>query len=87
PFIVAALLMVTICHSIASLSFPQVEYVLATLRVVLFGALTFSLVDRTVTRSSLTPEQAALLQSIPLDIRTVIDMLGVEPDVTRYACC
>ncbi|TFK79941.1 hypothetical protein K466DRAFT_504743, partial [Polyporus arcularius HHB13444] len=87
PFILAGLLMATIFHSIASLSFPQAAYLLATLRVVLFGALTVNVVGRTATRSSLTPAQAALIQDIPLDIRTVMDRLGIEPDVKEYACC
>lgn len=79
--------MVTIFHSLASLSFPQVEYLLATLRVVLFGAFTVGFVGHTVTRGNLTLEQAAMLRDIPLDIRSVMNQLGVVPEVTEYACC
>ena len=69
-------------HSIASANRLDCEYWLATIRVVLFGAFAFSNVSR-----NLTAAQNQVLDSIPLDVRTAIASLGVEPDIIRYASC
>ncbi|KAI1785655.1 hypothetical protein LXA43DRAFT_855457, partial [Ganoderma leucocontextum] len=88
PFILAGLLMATVLHSLASVSMPQATYMLATLRAVLFGAFTLSYaIPTTSTSSQLNALHKDLLKRIPLDIRTVIDILQLDPDITQYACC
>ncbi|KAI1783120.1 hypothetical protein LXA43DRAFT_904206, partial [Ganoderma leucocontextum] len=88
PFILAALLMATILHSLASVSFPQTTYLLSTLRAVLFGALTVScVVDPSTTTPQLSFEHQQLLNHIPLDIRSVMKLLHLEPDLLTYASC
>ncbi|KAI1785300.1 hypothetical protein LXA43DRAFT_900068, partial [Ganoderma leucocontextum] len=84
-FLLAGLLMATVLHSLASVSFPRVDYLLATLRVVLFGGFTANSVRSLPT--SVTSMQRSLIDSIPLDIRKVMKDLHLEPDITPYASC
>ena len=65
-FILAALFLVTILHSLSAVARPQIQLVLATLKVMLFGALTWT--SNSLVNAILTESQAALLGSIPLDV-------------------
>ena len=60
---------------------------LATLHAFLFGALTFSYASSSETSPQLNVLQKELIKGIPLDIRTVIDTLRLDPDIVAYACC
>ncbi|KAL7279763.1 hypothetical protein ACG7TL_006170 [Trametes sanguinea] len=90
PFLLAALLMVAILHTLSAVAFPAAQYLLATLKVVIFGAFTMSNAARSRSSSAeagLTPEQQSILQSMPLDLRTVLEGLEAIPDIVSYACC
>ncbi|KAJ8457610.1 hypothetical protein ONZ51_g11431 [Trametes cubensis] len=84
PFVLAALIMTCMLHAVHSVNHLDSHYVLATLRVLLFGAFMFCNKAR---QSSITPSQQAILQSMPVDVRTVLKRLGIDPDFVRYACC
>ncbi|TBU36326.1 hypothetical protein BD309DRAFT_838011, partial [Dichomitus squalens] len=81
-FLLAGLLMVTILHTLSDVARPDAAFALSTLKVVIFGAFTFSTAG-----NALSPPQHALLNKAPSDIRTVLTRLGVEPNITRYASC
>ncbi|KAI0644328.1 hypothetical protein C8Q79DRAFT_874096, partial [Trametes meyenii] len=68
PFIVAALLMTMVLHSLAATARLPVRYVLAVLQVVLHGAFSFS--NHLWRRpAGLHPDQVTILSSIPRDLR------------------
>ncbi|TFK89654.1 hypothetical protein K466DRAFT_468811, partial [Polyporus arcularius HHB13444] len=83
PFILALMIMASVLHAIAATSRPYTGYILVTAQVLLHGAFMFC---NTTTRR-LTPDQAAIIDSIPDDIRGVLKTLGLEPDIEHYACC
>ncbi|KAI9069151.1 hypothetical protein FKP32DRAFT_1536368, partial [Trametes sanguinea] len=87
PFLMAGLVMVTVLHTLAGVSFPAVQYILATLKVVLFGAFTMNTTMSGSRAQLLSAEQLAALRAMPLDLRTVLDHLDLTPDITTYACC
>ncbi|KAI9057623.1 hypothetical protein FKP32DRAFT_1583402, partial [Trametes sanguinea] len=88
PFLLAALLMVAILHTLSAVAFPAAQYILATLKVVVFGAFTMrSVGSSSGLAPSLTSEQQSILQSMPRDLRTVLDALELIPDIVSYACC
>ncbi|KAI9069599.1 hypothetical protein FKP32DRAFT_1541804, partial [Trametes sanguinea] len=88
PFLLAGLLMVTVLHTLSAVAFPAAQYVLATLKVVVFGAFTIRNLASSSTRPpTLTADQQSLLQSMPLDLRTVLEALELVPDIDSYACC
>ena len=76
--------MTTMLHAIASVSRPYANFILATIRVVLFGALVFC---NSSTRPTLTDAQRDLLRTVPKDVRTALKTLNVTPEYVRYACC
>lgn len=89
----AALFVVTAMHTFAAVSREQCELLLNLIRVVLYGALTWEQ-TRTlfwplgfVRSPQPTADQLSLIRSVPIDVRTVISRLGVEPAYTLYACC
>nr|VWO97371.1 SPI-1 type III secretion system export apparatus protein SpaS (Secretory protein (Associated with virulence)) (Virulence-associated secretory protein) [Ganoderma boninense] len=84
-YLLAGLLMATILHTLASVSFPRADYLLATLRVLLFGAFTANHAHPIPT--SVTATQRSLVDAIPLDIRTAMKDLYLEPEITTYATC
>ncbi|RDX51278.1 hypothetical protein OH76DRAFT_1347075, partial [Lentinus brumalis] len=84
-FIVAALVTVTILHSVAAVSRPYGHFILATLRVVLFGA--FAYQTNPIARYVLTAAQALLLKAIPIDVRAAMRLLRVQADIVQYATC
>ncbi|KAH9846513.1 hypothetical protein C2E23DRAFT_743882, partial [Lenzites betulinus] len=84
PFVVAALIMTTILHAVHSVNRADSNYVLSTIRVLLFGAFMFCNKGR---RASLTAVQQGVLNTIPKDVRTALKRLNVSPDIIRYACC
>lgn len=81
-FILAALLMVTLLHTVSSVAFVQADFMLSTLRILLFGTLTWS-TGATVLASN----QQDLLDKIPRDARTAISKLKLNVDITEYAVC
>lgn len=85
PFILAALCLVSILHTMAGVARPQVQLVLATLQVVLFGAFTWE--SSPAVRNILSETQSAVLHRIPLDIRTALSSLCLEPNIIIYAAC
>ncbi|OJT15521.1 hypothetical protein TRAPUB_7214 [Trametes pubescens] len=89
PFLLAALLMVSILHTLAGVSFPVAQFVLASMKVLLFGAFSLNTVAGTTrtSRPELTAAHKAIVDAIPYDLRTVLKNLQVEPDIVSYACC
>ncbi|KAI0653767.1 hypothetical protein C8Q70DRAFT_876659, partial [Cubamyces menziesii] len=84
PFVLAGFIMTCMLHAIHAVNHLDSHYILATLRVVLFGAFMFCNQSR---RSSLSPAQQAVMQSIPTDVRTALKKLGINPEIVHYACC
>ncbi|RPD53703.1 hypothetical protein L227DRAFT_467796, partial [Lentinus tigrinus ALCF2SS1-6] len=85
-FILAALIMTTVLHSLIATSRPHTQYVLITLQAVLSGA--FAWCNTQLQHSPrLTAGQSDLLNKLPDDVREAIKSLGLEPDFVRYACC
>ncbi|CDO75322.1 hypothetical protein BN946_scf184517.g5 [Trametes cinnabarina] len=88
PFLMAGLVMVTVLHTFAGVSFPAAQYVLATVKVLLLGAFTLEMFDLPGSPTPLlSPAQQAALRGVPLDLRTVLDLLQVNPNIVSYACC
>ncbi|KAI9062806.1 hypothetical protein FKP32DRAFT_1554566, partial [Trametes sanguinea] len=82
PFLIAALFMVCALHSLAHVARPYANLVLATIKVVILGA------TMACGGSSRLPElQQRLLKRVPSDVRSAIDLLGLEPELTVYAAC
>ena len=81
-FILAALLMVTLLHTLSAVAFVQAEFILNTLRIVIFGVFTWS-----TGSSMLKREEQALLDQVPMDIRTVFARLALNPDIVEFAAC
>ncbi|KAI0324603.1 hypothetical protein GY45DRAFT_1262517, partial [Cubamyces sp. BRFM 1775] len=86
PFILAALLMTIILHSLAAAARLPSRFVLATLQAVLYGAFLFSNVSLGHPRE-LLPAQSEVLSSLPRDLKTALSALDLVPDIIRYACC
>ncbi|RDX40504.1 hypothetical protein OH76DRAFT_1307036, partial [Lentinus brumalis] len=86
PYVVAALVMTTVLHSVAAVSRMYGQYILATLEAVLFGAFVWCNTQGGG-RPELTPAQARVLETLPADVRTAMSWLGLEPDIVRHACC
>ncbi|KAI0655865.1 hypothetical protein C8Q70DRAFT_922769, partial [Cubamyces menziesii] len=84
PFILAALIMTTILHTVHAVTRADSNYLLATIRAVLFGVFMFCNKGR---RSSLSSAQEAILQSVPKDVRTALKRLNIDPEIVRHACC
>ena len=86
PFVLAALIMTVVLHALAGTARERVQYVLATIEVLLYGSFAFS---RSSGDTSLQTDadHALVLKHIPRDIRSAISTLGLEPDVVVYACC
>lgn len=84
PFVLAALLMTVVLHSLAAAARLPVEFVLSVLEAVLYGAFVFSNVARP---NTLTTAQAEVLGTIPRTMDTVMDTLKLKPNIIRYACC
>ncbi|KAI0325704.1 hypothetical protein GY45DRAFT_1217033, partial [Cubamyces sp. BRFM 1775] len=82
PFLIAALFMVCALHSLAHVARPYANLVLATIKIVILGT-----IMACGGSSRLSELQRSLLQRIPSDVRSAIDMLGLEPDLTVYAAC
>ncbi|PIL35041.1 hypothetical protein GSI_02828 [Ganoderma sinense ZZ0214-1] len=81
-FLLAGLLMVTVLHTLSDVARPEAAYALCALKAVIFGLFVWS-----NTTNMLFPSQQALVDDTPVDIRTVLARLGVEPQITRYAAC
>ncbi|KAJ3554676.1 hypothetical protein NM688_g2988 [Phlebia brevispora] len=84
PFLLVALLLAIVLHALATISRLQISYVLATIKVIIYGAFAY---NSTPSANSLTPAQLNLLNAIPIDIRTALKNLDIEPEYTLYACC
>ena len=87
PFVVAALIMTTLLHAVASVSRPYSNFVLATIRVLLHGAFAYCNRVSSQSSSTLTAHQRNILRTVPKDVRTALKALGVAPDIVHYACC
>nr|VWO97532.1 Adenylate cyclase (EC (ATP pyrophosphate-lyase) (Adenylyl cyclase) [Ganoderma boninense] len=85
PFVLAALFMVTILHTVASVARPYTQFILATLQVLLFGVLSWH--TNPIAKAMLDASQDAILQRIPLDIRSALSFFDLEPDIVAYAAC
>ncbi|KAH9909424.1 uncharacterized protein BXZ73DRAFT_12715, partial [Epithele typhae] len=83
PCILAVLLVTCTLHTVSGLNRLASDLVLAAFRVLLVGAFMLG-TPRTASRS---PEQRALLSSIPRDIRTVLHAFDIEPPIIRFATC
>ncbi|KAI0323133.1 hypothetical protein GY45DRAFT_1213215, partial [Cubamyces sp. BRFM 1775] len=82
PFLVCALIMVCILHSLSHVARPYANFILATIKVVLLGC-----AMACNGSNELTGAQRQLLRQIPSDIRTAIKMLDLEPDMAVDASC
>ncbi|KAI9069063.1 hypothetical protein FKP32DRAFT_1560466, partial [Trametes sanguinea] len=82
PFLLAALLMASVLHSLEAVSRTNLRFLLTTLQVMVFGC--FAYCNASV---HLTPVQSDIMNAIPSDIRTVLSRLQLEPDFLRYASC
>ncbi|KAI9069639.1 hypothetical protein FKP32DRAFT_1559298, partial [Trametes sanguinea] len=82
PFLITALFMVCALHSLAHVARPYANLVLAAIKVVILGA-----IMTCGGSSNLTEMQRRLLKRVPTDVRSAIELLGLEPDVTTYATC
>ncbi|RDX40340.1 hypothetical protein OH76DRAFT_1366365, partial [Lentinus brumalis] len=90
PFILVALLVTSTLHTVSGLNREAADLVLLTMRAVLTGAFIACNKAKRRNRSHsppLTPEQQAMLDSVPRDIRTALSHLKVEPNIIRYATC
>ncbi|CDO75810.1 hypothetical protein BN946_scf184951.g8 [Trametes cinnabarina] len=87
PFITAALVMTTLLHAVASVSRPYSNFVLATIRVLLHGAFIYCNRSSSSATSTLSALQHEVVQTIPKDVRTALQALGIAPDILRYAAC
>lgn len=81
----AALIMASILHSLAATSRLFSDYILATLQVVIFGVIVWC--NTQSGQLGMTPGQRDLLNKVPDDIRNVLSLLELEPDIVQYACC
>lgn len=86
PFLLAALLLVVVLHTLSSVSRSESSYILSTLEVVLYGAFAYDASGRGLPQT-LTTAQNAFFQELPRDVRTAMSMLDLEPEYTLYACC
>lgn len=78
--------MVTILHSVASLARPYLQFILHTLRVLLFGALTCE--TSSTAKAALSGAQETLLGHIPFDVHTILLSLHLEPTgIIKYTMC
>ncbi|OSD01989.1 hypothetical protein PYCCODRAFT_1344209, partial [Trametes coccinea BRFM310] len=82
PFLIAALFMVCALHSIAHVARPFANLVLATIKVVILGA-----IMACGGSSRLSDLQRSLLGRVPSDVRSAMDILGLEPELIVYASC
>ena len=82
PFLAAALIMVMILHAMAAVAHPYVAFTLATIRMVIFGAI--CTVQGT---SGLTQAQLNLLRKVPDDVRTVASILQLDTLFVSFASC
>ncbi|KAI0827477.1 hypothetical protein BC628DRAFT_1318722, partial [Trametes gibbosa] len=82
PFVLAALVMSTILHTIHAVTRADSHYLLTTIRAILFGAFVFCNGGR-----RLTSAQDSVLQTVPKDVRTALKHLHIDPEIVRYACC
>lgn len=81
-FLVAALMMVVVLHGMAGVARPYIAFTLASLRVVILGAI------YSVQRPhGLTPAQLALLQKLPDDVRTAAITLKLDTSLMLFASC
>jgi hypothetical protein len=69
-------------HTLASISRSEAGLILSSFRAAIYGAFLFSNASKTLTQA-----QKILLKEMPLDVRTAIKQLDIEPDITIYACC
>ncbi|KAJ3556927.1 hypothetical protein NM688_g1760 [Phlebia brevispora] len=86
PFFVAALLAVTVLHTLSLLSRPESTYLLTTLQAVIYEAFVFNFYYTNL-QLSLSAAQKALLDAIPHDVCTVIKQLDLDLEYTLFACC
>ncbi|KAI9061949.1 hypothetical protein FKP32DRAFT_1574730, partial [Trametes sanguinea] len=82
PFLIGALWMVCVLHTLAHVARPYANLALATIKVVILGTIMFC--DGS---SSLTTRQRELLKAVPSDVRSALRLLDLEPDLTVYASC
>ncbi len=83
-FLVAALFMVSVLHTLAGVSRTHTQLILATVQVVIFGAMTY---HHPIAQSLLSKAQKSLIRKVPLDIRKALKTLALEPEITVYATC
>ncbi|CDO72139.1 hypothetical protein BN946_scf184962.g82 [Trametes cinnabarina] len=86
PWLLAALIMASVLHALAAVSRADLQFVLKTLEVVVYGAFAYCNAS-SGSASSLTAAQSLLLGEIPSDIRTVLSRLDLEPPILEYASC
>lgn len=82
PFLIAALLMVVILHAMAGVARQYVSFTLATIRVVILGA-----IYTVQGPAGLTDAQLALLQKLPDDVRTAASILELDTAFISFASC
>ena len=86
PFIVATLILVAVCHTLAEASQIDVTFLMAGIKAILSGALLWGNISSGLPHS-LTDVQSELLKTLPYDIRAVLKRLDLEPEIIRYAVC
>ncbi|OJT15383.1 hypothetical protein TRAPUB_8050 [Trametes pubescens] len=84
PFVLAALIMVTILHAVHGVNRVDSHYILTTIRVLLFGALAYC---GMAGGTAPTEAQVILLKTVPKDVRTALKRLNIDPEIIRFACC
>src|SRR5258705_8618323 len=77
PLICVSFLFVSFLHLLANVSRQNCNAALSSI----------SLLLRLTLQQSNHPESAAILSSIPSDIRTVVHSLGIEPKTHVSVCC
>lgn len=82
PFLIAALIMVVILHSMAAVARSYLAFTLATIRVVILGA-----IYTVKGPSGLSPAQLALLRDVPHDVRKAAKVLKLDTSFISFASC
>lgn len=67
-------------HALAHASRVDADVMLTSIRAIIYAAFVFS-------GTELLPSQTAFLERLPIDVRTALRILDLEPDYTLYACC
>ena len=85
PVLLAILFLVSVLHTLSSISDSVITLILATFKVVIYG--TFVACSATGANPSHSRILQDMLDGVPLDVRTVLSRIAIEPEYELYACC